>query len=472
MIPVTIFAGRDVAVVGLGLSGIASARALAAGGTQVFAWDDTAKARESAAAQGVPLSDLAAADWKRFAALVLAPGISLTHPKPHWSVDRARAAGVEVIGDTELFFRQRAKQGSPAKVVVITGTNGKSTTTALTAHLLQEAGKRAAIGGNIGTAVLDLEPFAADLTYVFELSSFQIDLTPKLQPDAACLLNVTPDHLDRHGTFDAYAAIKARVFAGLGAGGTAVVGIDDAPSRAIADGLKGPYQVERVSVGTAVKTGVWAKDAMLIEVEEGIERARTSLVGIGSLRGAHNWQNAAAAYALARSQGLDPASIARGLKTFSGLAHRMEQVARRGRVLFVNDSKATNADAAGNALASFTDIYWIAGGRPKVGGLAGLEPFYPNITKAYLIGEAADAFGAQLGAHVEHVISGTLERALQAAAADAERSGAKESVVLLSPACASYDQFANFEVRGNAFRESVLGLDGAESVQPEKGRAA
>jgi UDP-N-acetylmuramoylalanine--D-glutamate ligase len=472
MIPVTIFTGHEVAVFGLGLSGIAAARALAAGGAKVSAWDDTEKARDAAAAKGVPLGDLTAADWSRFAALVLAPGIPLTHPAPHWSVRGAREAGVEIVGDTELFFRERAKLGSPSKVVTITGTNGKSTTTALTAHLLQEAGKRVALGGNIGTAVLDLEPFAPDLTYVFELSSFQIDLTPQLKPDAACLLNVTPDHLDRHGTLPAYAAIKARVFAGLGAGGTAVVGIDDATSRAIADALKGPFRVERISVGTPVKTGVWAKDATLFEMENGVERARTSLAGIGSLRGAHNWQNAAAAYALARSQGLEPPTIARGLKTFAGLAHRMEQVARRGRVLFVNDSKATNADAAGKALASFTDIYWIAGGRPKSGGLAGLEPFFPNIAKAYLIGEAAEAFAGQLGARVPHVISGTLEHALQAAAADASRSDANEPVVLLSPACASYDQFANFAVRGDAFRASVLSLDGVEGVTPKTGRAA
>src|SRR5712691_5768054 len=254
MIPVTIFARRDVAVMGLGLSGVAAARALTAGGARVFASDD---ARDAAAAQGVASSDLARADWSHFAALVLAPGIPLTHPEPHWSVVRARAAGVEVIGDTELFFRQHAKQGSPAKLVVITGTNGKSTTTALTAHLLREAGKRVPLGGNIGKAVLDLEPFAADLTYVLELSSFQLDLTPSLAPDAACLLNITPDHLDRHGTIEAYAAIKARVFEGLHTGGTAVVGIDDAHARAIADALKGPFRVERISVGTPVVTGVW-----------------------------------------------------------------------------------------------------------------------------------------------------------------------------------------------------------------------
>ena len=472
MIPVTIFAGRDVAVFGLGLSGVAAARGLAAGGTQVFAWDDTAKARDAATAQGLTLSDLNAVDWSRFAALVLAPGIPLTHPKPHWSVASARQAGVEVIGDTELFFREHAEQGSPGRIVVITGTNGKSTTTALTAHLLSEAGKRVALGGNIGKAVLDLEPFAPDLIYVLELSSFQIDLTPQLAPDAACLLNITPDHLDRHGTLQAYAAIKARVFARMKEGSTAVIGVDDAISRAIADGLKGPFKVERISAGQQVTTGVWAKDATLIEVEDGVERARVGLAGIGSLRGAHNWQNASAAYALARSQGLDAATIAQGLQTFAGLAHRMEQVARRGSVLFVNDSKATNADAAGKALASFTDIYWIAGGRPKAGGLAGLEPFFPNIARAYLIGEAADAFAAQLGSEVDHVRCGTLDRAIEAAAQDASRSGGKEPVVLLSPACASYDQFANFEARGEAFRTIVMGLDGVECAAPKTGKAA
>ena len=209
-----------------------------------------------------------------------------------------------------------------------------------------------------------------------------------------------------------------------------------------------------------------------MEMEGGKEVARIDLAGIGSLRGAHNWQNAAVAYALARSQGLDPATIAKGLKSFAGLAHRMEQVARSGKVLFVNDSKATNADAAGKALASFTDIYWIIGGRPKEGGLAGLEPFFPRIARAYLIGEAAEAFARQLGDAVPHTQCGTLDRAIEAAASDASRSSAKEPVVLLSPACASYDQFANFEKRGEAFRQIVMGLNGAESVKPVEGRAA
>ena len=472
MIPVTIFAGRDVAVFGLGLSGIAAAHALAAGGARVLAWDDTQEARDKAAAQGVALHDLAGADWTRIAALVLAPGIPLTHPEPHWSVTAARAAGVEVIGDTELFFREKARQGSGAKVVVITGTNGKSTTTALTAHLLQGGGRPVALGGNIGRAVLDLPPFATGLTYVLELSTFQIDLTPSLAPDAAALINVTPDHLDRHGTIENYAAIKARVFARLPADGTAVIGVDDDYSRAIADALQGPFAVKRIAVGHPVETGVWAKDGMLTEVENGVERGRVGLDGIGSLRGAHNWQNAAVTYALARSQGLDASTIAKGLGTFAGLAHRMEQVARAGSVLFVNDSKATNADAAAKALASFTDIYWIVGGRPKAGGLDGLEPFFPRIARAYLIGEAADAFAAQLGSQVDHVQCATLDRAIEAASADARRSRGAEPVVLLSPACASYDQFANFEARGKSFRDLVMRLPGVSPVQPKQGRAA
>ena len=472
MIPVTVFKGRKIAVFGLGLSGLAAARSLLAGGAEIVAWDDSETVRAAASAENIPLRDLKSENWGDFAALVLAPGIPLTHPKPHWSVERAREADISVIGDTELFFLERKKQGASGKVVVISGTNGKSTTTALTAHLLEQGGKRGALGGNIGKALLDLPPFAADLTYVLEFSSFQIDLTPSLASDAACLLNVTPDHLDRHGTLEDYAAIKARLFGGLGSGSTAVIGVDDAPCRAIAETLKGPFAVKRIAVGYVVETGVWAKDGILHEVENGKELAEISLAGIGSLRGAHNWQNAAAAYALVRSQGLDAGTIAKGMRSFAGLAHRMEQVGRLGRVLFVNDSKATNADATGKALASFDTIYWIIGGRPKEGGLTGLEPFYPKIVRAYLIGEAADAFAKQLGGDVDHVNCGTLDRAIAQAAADARGSKAQEPVVLLSPACASYDQFTNFAERGLAFLDLVMKLDGIESVASKTGKAA
>jgi UDP-N-acetylmuramoylalanine--D-glutamate ligase len=472
MIPVTIFSGRPVAVFGLGLSGIASARALAAGGAEVLAWDDGEPARAKAEAAGVAVREVTDADWSRLAAVVLAPGIPLTHPVPHWAVERAREHGVEVIGDTELFFRERAKLSSRAQVVAITGTNGKSTTTALTAHLLGNAGRHVELGGNIGRAVLDLAPFADDRIYVLELSSYQIDLTPSLAPNAAALINITPDHLDRHGSIEAYAAIKARIFDGLPASGTAVIGVDDAYSRGIADGPRGPFAVKRIAVGQAVETGVFADKAVLIEMDGGVEQARVDLAGIGSLRGAHNWQNAAVAYALARAQGLDAGTIAAGLASFGGLAHRMEQVARAGSVLFINDSKATNADAAGKALASFDTIYWIIGGRPKAGGLAGLEPYFRKIARAYLIGEAADEFAGQLGEAVEHVHCGTLDRALALAAADAARSHAKEPVVLLSPACASFDQFPNFEKRGEAFRTIVMGLAGVEPVGQGEGKAA
>ncbi|MGK2921967.1 MAG: UDP-N-acetylmuramoyl-L-alanine--D-glutamate ligase [Methyloceanibacter sp.] len=471
MIPVTIFAGCDVAVVGLGLSGLATARALEQGGANVVVWDDKEAAREEVAAAGLSLADLSQADFSKFAALILAPGIPLTHPGPHWSVLKARHAGIEVIGDVELFFRERAKSGAGSKVVVVTGTNGKSTTSALTAHLLSAAGKRVALGGNIGKAVLDLEPFAPDLTHVLELSSFQIDLTPSLEPDAAALLNITPDHLDRHGTLALYAAIKARVFAQLGSDATAVIGVDDEPCRAIAETLHGPFAVKRIAVGQPVQNGVWAADGVIVEMDGGHEVGRAELDGIGSLRGAHNWQNAAAAYALARSQGLEGREIQQGLESFAGLAHRMEQVARVGSVLFVNDSKATNADAAGKALGSFDDIYWIVGGRAKDGGLAGLEPFYPKIARAYLIGEAAEDFARQLGDAVPHVACGTLDHAVAQAAADASLSQGPEPVVLLSPACASYDQFDNFAKRGDAFRELVMRLDGATSVT-QQGRAA
>lgn len=471
MIPVTTFAGRDVAVLGAGLSGLATARALDAGGADVVVWDDKLRARDEAEAAGFAVRDLPAANFSRFDAIVLTPGIPLTHPEPHWGVRKAKGAGIEVVGDVELFFRERAKSSAGSKVIAITGTNGKSTTTALVAHLLEAGGKLVALGGNIGKAVLDLDAFTPDITYVLELSSYQIDLTPSLKPDAAALLNITPDHLDRHGTIENYAAIKARIFTQLNPEGTAVIGVDDEPCRAIADGLRGPFAVKRIAVGHAVETGVWIDGGVLREMDRGDQVACLDLAGIGSLRGAHNWQNAAAAYTLARAMGLDSAAIQQGLKSFAGLAHRMEQVAHVGKVLFVNDSKATNADAAGKALGSFNNIYWIVGGRAKEGGLAGLEAFYSRIARAYLIGEAVDDFAQQLGDAVAHVTCGSLDRAVAKAAHDASRSEASEPVVLLSPACASFDQFENFVKRGDAFREQVMRLDGATSVT-QQGKAA
>jgi UDP-N-acetylmuramoylalanine--D-glutamate ligase len=440
-------------------------RALLDGGATVAAWDDSAAGRDAAAKAGIPVVDLTAADWSQFSSLVLAPGVPLTHPEPHWTVKRAQAAGVEIIGDVEIFFRERAAQSVSVPVIAITGTNGKSTTTALTAHILKHAGYDVQMGGNIGRAVLTLEPFEAGRHYVLELSSFQIDLTPSLAPTVGVLLNVTPDHIDRHGTIEHYAAVKERLVAGAD---IACVGVDDAYcldilKRRVETGAACAFSVKhKLSPGYSVMD-----DTLVCANREGLAVKLGTLGGIGSLRGAHNAQNALAAVACVReclnAMGRTPELDWQGaLSSFPGLAHRMEEIGRAGNVLFINDSKATNADSTEKALLSFPrDCYWILGGKPKEGGITSLAPYFKGIAKAYLIGEASDDFAATLdGARVPYVRSGTLDNAVATASADALASGAKEPVVLLSPACASYDQFKNFEVRGDAFRAAVAALPG------------
>jgi UDP-N-acetylmuramoylalanine--D-glutamate ligase len=458
MTPVTTFRGKTVAVFGLGASGIATAKALLAGGANVIAWDDTAKSVEKAQAASIETRDLREIAWKDIAALVLAPGVPLTHPVPHWSVGLARNAAVEVIGDIELYCRERKAIAPHAPFVAITGTNGKSTTTALIAHILQSAGREVALGGNLGTPILVLQPPSPARVHVIECSSFQIDLAPSLNPSAGVLLNLSPDHIDRHGTFENYAAVKARLIAGVQPGGTAVVGVDDNLSAAIADRAeRAGTRVVRVSVRRPLSDGIFLDGERITFAQGGANLFSVPLAGIGSLRGTHNAQNAACAFAVANALGISHEQIAAALQSFPGLAHRMEEVARKGNVLFINDSKATNADAAARALSSFTDIFWIAGGKPKEGGLAGLEGYFPRIRKAYLIGESAGEFSRQLGA-VPHVVSDTLDRAVADAAKDAEAANLQHPVVLLSPACASYDQFPNFEVRGDTFRSLVLSM--------------
>jgi UDP-N-acetylmuramoylalanine--D-glutamate ligase len=334
---------------------------------------------------------------------------------------------------------------------------------------LKSVGLDAALGGNIGTAVLDLPAFENGRCYVLELSSFQLDLTPSLDADAAILLNITPDHLDRHGTIQNYAAVKEKIFDNLGPSATAIIGADDSFCDAIAGRVAaGGGKVARVSARHPVETGIFAEGAELYEVVRGTVANRTNLNGIGSLRGTHNAQNASAALAATRSLGLPWDKLAQALRTFPGLVHRMEEVLRIGSVLFVNDSKATNADAAECALASFENIYWILGGKPKEGGIASLHSYFPRIRKAYLIGEASEAFAKTLDGQVPFDFAGTLERAVASAATDALASETSDCVVLLSPACASYDQFPNFEVRGDAFRSLVQKLPQA----PTKDRAA
>jgi UDP-N-acetylmuramoylalanine--D-glutamate ligase len=461
VIPVTTFAGKKVAVFGLGGSGLVSASALLAGGADVIAYDDNAQSVAKANAAGIPTADLRDVDWSKIAALVLAPGVPLTHPAPHWIVQLARQAGVAIIGDIELFCRERGELAPGAPFVAITGTNGKSTTTALIAHLAASAGMDAQLGGNIGTAILSLQPPQAGRVHVIECSSYQIDLAPSLDPSVGILINLSEDHLDRHGTMAHYAEVKERLVAGVPSNGTAIVGVDDDWCRAIADRLaRAGERVVRISVRQELSDGIYVANGRIMRATASGVTPIAELGGIGSLRGQHNAQNAACAAAAALALGLEPPAIQAGLRSFPGLAHRMEELGRRGAVLYVNDSKATNADSAAQALACFSDIFWIAGGKPKTGGIESLRGFFPRIRKAYLIGEAAEEFAATLSPGVPHEVDGTLDKALAAATRDAEASTVPEPVVLLSPACASFDQYRNFEVRGDAFRELVRALPG------------
>ena len=458
MIPVTTLAGKKVALFGLGGSGFATARALKLGGAEVTAWDDNPDSVAKAAAEGIHTADLRSIDWSAQSLFVLSPGVPLTHPKPHWTVDLARAAGVDIVGDVELFVRERRAHAPDCPFIAITGTNGKSTTTALIAHILKSSGRDTQLGGNIGTAVLTLDPPKDGRFYVVECSSYQIDLAPTLNPSAGILLNLTPDHLDRHGTMQHYADIKERLVAGSG---VAVIGVDDSHCAMIADRIeRAGRKVTRISRRHALAYGIYADGTKLIQASGGATRPIADLNGIQTLRGSHNAQNAAAAVAACLAVGVSEDEIRAGLTSFPGLKHRMQPVGRRGNVVFVNDSKATNADAAAPALSSYDRIYWIAGGLPKAGGITSLTGFFSRIAKAYLIGEAAAEFAATLGEAVPYEISGTLERAVAHAAADAEKDESGPLAVMLSPACASFDQYKNFEVRGDAFVSHVAALDG------------
>jgi UDP-N-acetylmuramoylalanine--D-glutamate ligase len=461
MIPVEAFAERTVAVFGLARSGLTAARALVTGGARVLCWDENPAAREAAAAEGLRLADLRDVDWASLAALVLAPGVPLTHPEPHWTVRMAQAAGVEVIGDVELFARAVAAAPDHRRpsVVAITGTNGKSTTTALIAHVLAQAGREAHMGGNIGLGVLGLPAMHGGSVYVLELSSYQLDLTHSLRPNAAVLLNITPDHLDRHGDMAGYAAAKRRIFLNQGKGDTAVIGVDDDWGQRFCTEITAANRrtIWPISARKAISRGVYALQGLLYDAtgERGVIKV-ADLAAARSLPGRHNWQNAAAAYAAVRALGLTAAEAAAGLLSFPGLAHRMETVGALGEIRFVNDSKATNVDAARQAMSSYPRIYWIAGGRPKT-GIESLADLFPRIAKAYLVGEAAPEFARTLAGHAPAAQVGTVARAVRAAWEDAAAAG-EPAVVLFSPACASFDQFADFEARGEAFRAAVHAL--------------
>jgi len=465
MIVARSFANRDVGVFGLARSGIASVRALKAGGATVHAWDDNETAREAAREAGAIVAPWQTWPWNKIKALILSPGVPLTHPKPHDVVLKAREANAEVIGDIELFAREiRSDPAAPgaAPVIAITGTNGKSTTTALIGHILTACGHAAEVGGNIGKSALELSAPGAKTIYVLEVSSYQIDLSPGLVPDVSVLSNITPDHIDRHGSLANYAAVKARLLKQTCKSGSAVVGVDDELTASIYTSLSSNGGAVPVSIGKVLGRGVFVVDGVLYDAVGGRANKIMDLADAAHLPGAHNWQNAALAYAATRPYIKDTRAVASAIASFPGLAHRIEDVGRLGKVRFVNDSKATNADAAERALVCFPDIYWIAGGRAKAGGIEPLADLFPRIRKAYLIGDAAEQFARTLEGKAAYEVSTTLDVAVAHAAADAVRGPAANPVVLLSPACASFDQFKDFEARGDAFRNLVARL------QPQK----
>jgi UDP-N-acetylmuramoylalanine--D-glutamate ligase len=456
MFPASTFKDKRVAVFGLARSGISCAKALMLGGAVVHAWDDSDASQQVAEVEGLPVSNLHDVDFRQLDFLVLSPGVPLTHPAPHWTVIKAKAAGIPVIGDTEVFVRE--VKGSGARIVAITGTNGKSTTTALIGHVLSSGGLDVHVGGNIGLAAFNLPAPRAGRIYVLELSSFQIDLMPSLEPDVGILTNITPDHLDRHGSMEHYAEVKSRMFARQKAGQTAVVSVDDDWCSKIAARISHAVDMRLVSVAEPQKDGIGVVMGILVDRRQGQVVAEIDLRLMNGLRGKHNWQNAAMSYAAARAMGMSADAVKFAMISFPGLAHRMQEIATIGAVSFVNDSKATNADAAEKALSSFDDIYWIVGGISKAGGIAPLRPLFGNIRKAYLIGVAADEFARVLDGVLPYEISGALELAVRQAAQDALASGVAQSVVLLSPACASFDQYKNFEIRGDAFVKAVAAL--------------
>jgi UDP-N-acetylmuramoylalanine--D-glutamate ligase len=442
-------------------------RALKSGGANVYAWDDDTSQRALAREAGAVDVRWQDWPWDKLAALVLSPGVPLTHPTPHEIVEKAKLAGVPVIGDFELFAREiRADRGEAgrAPVIAVTGTNGKSTTTALIGHVLKARGFDAQIGGNIGQPVLALDPPNAKTVYVLEISTFQIDLAPSFAPDEALLLNLSPDHIDRHGSMQNYAAVKERLMRQTARDGQLFIGVDDGYSSAIftrASSNGGP-RATPVSVGKVLGRGIFVVDGALYDAQAERATKVMELATAKHLLGAHNWQNAAFAYGACKRFVKDARTIVSAIADFPGLAHRMEDLGRLGRVRFINDSKATNADAAERALVCFEDVYWIAGGRAKQGGIESLTPHFGRVRKAYLIGEAAPDFAKTLEGRAAYEFAETLETAVIHAAADAVNSQAAEPVVLLSPACASFDQFRDFEARGDAFRAEVARLRRAD----------
>ncbi len=466
MIPVKGYEGRKVGVLGLGRSGLATARALIAGGAEPVVWDDSPEARAKAEAEGFTPIDLTRGGvMDGLAALVVSPGIPHLYPQPNKVIALALERGIPVDNDIGLFFRSFATKAwdnfdQAPRVVCVTGSNGKSTTTALIHHILQVAGRPTQMAGNIGRGVLDIDPAQDSEVVVLELSSYQTDLARALTPDIAVFTNLSPDHLDRHNGMGGYFAAKRRLFA-EGGPDRAVIGVDELEGRFLANQMsEGPEddRVIRISSGQKLDDHGWtvfARKGFLAEWRKGRQVASIDLREVQGLPGAHNHQNACAAYAAARALGVAPKLIEQAFHSFAGLPHRSQLVGERGGVRFINDSKATNVDSAAKALQAFPKIRWIAGGLGKDGGIAALEPYLNSVVKAYLIGHSARDFALQIG-DTPHEICETMERAVARAAEEAQ-SG---EVVLLAPAAASFDQYPNFEKRGEDFMARVKALLG------------
>ena len=462
MIPAQGFAGQRVAVLGLGRSGLSAARALREGGAVPVVWDDGAAARERAEAEGFAPERLDRDALRSCATLIVSPGIPHLYPAPNPVIAEALALGIPVDNDIGLFFRSLGgtdwhAMASPPRVVAVTGSNGKSTTSALINHVLESAGRPAQLAGNIGRGVFDLDAPRSGEAIVLELSSYQTELARALTPDVAVFTNLSPDHLDRHAGMGGYFAAKARLFT-MGGPDRAVIGTEEAEGLFLSNLMaEGPGDDRVIRVTSAKASGAaWQvsyRKGFLTEWRKGRQVASVDLRDVEGLPGAHNHQNAACAWGAARSLGLGPRGIEAGLRSFGGLPHRSQIVAERGGVRFVNDSKATNVDAAIQALRAFDRIRWIAGGLGKEGGIAALGPHLGSVTKAYLIGHSAAEFALQMGGTPSEQC-GDMETAVRRAADEAEPG----DTVLLAPAAASFDQFPDFEARGDAFVAAVRGL--------------
>jgi UDP-N-acetylmuramoylalanine--D-glutamate ligase len=467
VIPVPDFSGRAVALLGLDARGLAAARALAAGGARVMAWDERADARSKAESLGVETADLRERDWGDIAALVVSPECVATASKASGRgvLDLASLTRTPIMADAELFARARAAfpERSRGRIVAITGARGKSSTAALIGHVLKSAGRDPLVSGGAGKPVLDLASPHPGAIYVLELAAVDVELSPSLKPKIAALLNAE-DALDRGLDPDGETGALGRIFARQTSADHAVVGVDDAYGRAIATEIRardgGPAPTP-VSASRALGRGVHAVGGVLFDAIDGRAYEALDLRRARALPGRHSWLNAAAAYAVCRLLGLEPAAIAGGIASFPGAPHRLEEVGTQGPVRFVNDSMANDPAAARQALATFENIYWIAGGRLGGASLAGLAALMPRVAKAYLIGEAAETIAAALKGRVVAAICRDLETAVARAAADAAASKQADPVVLLSPACAAADRFPDAEVRGDMFRALVHALPGA-----------